>query len=156
MQFWFVNVVARCVYELCHTGQRFVNQFLCYHSDIHSGCNETSLCAIELRVFAPLTKASVVCMSRVWDSLHVTNVSRRSFKCLALYTCLITINSDYFPKQHYPVGFCNVNSVCLLWGRNCISIQGDSRGKANILGGDSVGHCEEKQSYVSISERLLR
>ena len=31
-------------------------------------------------------------------------------------------------------------------------IQGDSGGKANIFGGDSIGHCEEKRTYVSHSE----
>jgi hypothetical protein len=37
-------------------------------------------------------------------------------------------------------------------------IQGDSGGKVNILGGDSIGHCEEKSSYehVYISEWLPR
>jgi hypothetical protein len=29
-------------------------------------------------------------------------------------------------------------------------IQGDSGGKVNILGGDSIGHCEEKSSYEHV------
>jgi len=37
-------------------------------------------------------------------------------------------------------------------------IQGDSGGKASILGADSIGHCDEHSSYehVSDSEQLLR
>jgi hypothetical protein len=37
-------------------------------------------------------------------------------------------------------------------------IQGDSRGIVNILGGDSVGHCEKKvhMNRVSISKWLSR
>jgi hypothetical protein len=37
-------------------------------------------------------------------------------------------------------------------------IQGDSGGKANILGGDSIGNCEKKSlyEYVSNSEYLPR
>jgi hypothetical protein len=47
------------------------------------------------------------------------------------------------------------------WG--CVTlviqfIQSDSRGKVNILGGDSIGHCETKSFYghVSNSEWLPR
>jgi hypothetical protein len=37
-------------------------------------------------------------------------------------------------------------------------LQGDSGGKVNILGGDSIDHCEKKSLYghVSNSELLLR
>jgi hypothetical protein len=31
-------------------------------------------------------------------------------------------------------------------------IQGDSVGKANILGGDSIGHCEERSSFGHVSD----
>jgi len=43
------------------------------------------------------------------------------------------------------------------WEETC-SIQGDSKGNVNILGGDSVGQCEKKISYmhVSNSERTER
>jgi hypothetical protein len=41
---------------------------------------------------------------------------------------------------------------------NMKCIQGDSGGKANILGDDIIGHCEKKSSYehVSNSVRLPR
>jgi hypothetical protein len=29
-------------------------------------------------------------------------------------------NSDYFPKQHSPVGLCNGDAMCFLWGTNWI------------------------------------
>jgi hypothetical protein len=32
------------------------------------------------------------------------------------------------------------------------NIQGDSGGKVNILGGDSIGHCEKKSSYGHASD----
>jgi len=37
-------------------------------------------------------------------------------------------------------------------------IQGDSRGKVNIVGGDSIGHTEKKIKYLNVSncEWLLR
>jgi hypothetical protein len=37
-------------------------------------------------------------------------------------------------------------------------IQGDSGGKVNILGGNSIGHCEKKSSYEHVpnSEWLPR
>jgi hypothetical protein len=31
------------------------------------------------------------------------------------------------------------------------TIQGDSEGKVNILGSDSIGHCEKKNSYENVS-----
>jgi hypothetical protein len=39
-----------------------------------------------------------------------------------------------------------------------LNIQDDSKGKVNILGGDSVSHCEKKSLYehVSNSDWLLR
>ena len=39
--------------------------------------------------------------------------------------------------------------------RDLLQIQGDSTESVNILGSDSIGHCEQKSSYehVSISER---
>jgi hypothetical protein len=30
-------------------------------------------------------------------------------------------------------------------------IQGDSGGKIQVLGGDSIGHCEKKSSYEHVS-----
>jgi hypothetical protein len=30
-------------------------------------------------------------------------------------------------------------------------VQGFSRGKVNILGGDNIGHCEDKSSYKQVS-----
>lgn len=41
----------------------------------------------------------------------------------------------------------------------CRVTQGSSGGKVNILGGNSIGHCEKKKSsfeHVSTSEWLLR
>jgi hypothetical protein len=32
------------------------------------------------------------------------------------------------------------------------TIQGDSGGKLNILGGDSIGHCEKHSSYEHVSD----
>jgi hypothetical protein len=54
----------------------------------------------------------------------------------------------------------DVNTRALQWFFTCvyIALQGDSGRKVNILGGDSIGHCEKKSLYghVSISERLPR
>jgi hypothetical protein len=54
------------------------------------------------------------------------------------------------------VGFCE--KYCSRFHTIRISIQDDSKGKVNILGGDSIGHCEKKSSYghVSNSEWLPR
>jgi hypothetical protein len=32
----------------------------------------------------------------------------------------LTIDSDYFLKQHWPVGVCSGDVICFLWGTNCI------------------------------------
>jgi hypothetical protein len=44
------------------------------------------------------------------------------------------------------------------WETLLVSVQGDSRGKINILGGNIIGCCENRSSYehVSSSEGLPR
>jgi ABC-type transport system involved in Fe-S cluster assembly fused permease/ATPase subunit len=39
--------------------------------------------------------------------------------CNSLSICVrmvLTINSDCFPKQHYPVALCSADVICFLWG----------------------------------------
>jgi hypothetical protein len=35
---------------------------------------------------------------------------------------VLTINSDCFPKQHYPAGLCSGDIMCFLWGTNWICV----------------------------------
>jgi hypothetical protein len=43
-------------------------------------------------------------------------------QCICVFRMILTINSDYFPKQHYPVGLCSGDVMCFLWGTNWIYI----------------------------------
>jgi hypothetical protein len=43
-------------------------------------------------------------------------------KCICVFRMVLTINSDCFPKQHYPVGLCSGDVMHLLWGTNWILI----------------------------------
>jgi hypothetical protein len=35
-------------------------------------------------------------------------------QCICVYRMVLTTNSDCFPKQHYPVGLCTGEVMCLL------------------------------------------
>jgi hypothetical protein len=39
--------------------------------------------------------------------------------CIYVSSVDLRTNSDYFPIQHYLVGFCNPAEVCLLRGTDC-------------------------------------
>ena len=59
--------------------------------------------------------------------------------------------NDRIPRQNS-----HVRNATLLHEE--LNVQGDSGGKVNILGGDSIGRCDERSSYehVYISEWLHR
>jgi hypothetical protein len=41
-------------------------------------------------------------------------------QCICVFHMALTINSDCYPKQQQPVGFCNGDGEALLWGRNSV------------------------------------
>jgi hypothetical protein len=43
-------------------------------------------------------------------------------ECIYVFRMVLTIDSDCFPKQHYPVGLCSGDVMCFLWGTNWILI----------------------------------
>jgi hypothetical protein len=43
-------------------------------------------------------------------------------KSVYVFCLILIINSNYFPKQHWPVDVCNGDRLCFLWVRNWIFI----------------------------------
>jgi hypothetical protein len=39
-------------------------------------------------------------------------------KCICVFRMVLTINSESFPKHHYPVWLCSGDIICFLWGAN--------------------------------------
>jgi hypothetical protein len=58
-------------------------------------------------------------------------------------TIYITTNSTYNSGNILRKERCNGIFYCY------DTIQGESGGNANILGGDSIGHCEKKKSHMN-------
>jgi hypothetical protein len=67
-------------------------------------------------------------------------------QCICVFRMVVTINSDFYPKQHQPVGLCSGDVMCFLWGTNWAYIlwhdarKSGSRGqnRSSLLGNDSV------------------
>ena len=45
-------------------------------------------------------------------------VSLRFPHILYISRAVVTINTDYCPQHHWPVGLYNTRALCLLWGAN--------------------------------------
>jgi hypothetical protein len=53
--------------------------------------------------------------------IHVLFIYRPT-QYICVFRMVLTVNSDCFPKHHYPVWLCSGEVMCFLWGTNLILI----------------------------------
>jgi hypothetical protein len=79
----------------------------------HERVNRNRLCFEKgIAIFEQIVKACVCLTHTSWSVTEGNSVLVTRWICV--FRTVLTINSDCFPKQHYLVGLCSGDVMCLL------------------------------------------